>query len=162
MSKTSRRDLVLSIPALTLLTSLAAAQQETGTAPDANFKGKSQNGLATDLTHCKAFPMESQPLRYSDAGAPTHDILRGTFPTGEIVEAHQTTIAPGKMPHPAHQHPHEELILVREGTIDFTYQGQSHTLTPGGVGYTAPNEMHGFRNSGTVPATYFIVSLAKR
>jgi quercetin dioxygenase-like cupin family protein len=123
---------------------------------------KTQNSLQTDFGHCTAFPFEKLPLRYSDGGAPTHDILRGTVPTGELVELHETTVQPGMMPHAAHQHPHEEFILVREGTIDFLYGGESHRLTPGSVGYTAPNEMHGFQNAGTVPATYFIFSLSKK
>lgn len=156
MSEFTRRNLLLSLPVLSLSSLAAEAQQE------AHATGvKSQNALTTDFSHCKAFPFDTLPLRYSDAGAPTHDVLRGTIPTGELVELHETTIDPGKMPHPAHQHPHSEFILVREGTIDFSYQGQSHILTAGSVGYTAPNEMHGFRNSGTTPATYFIFSLGK-
>ena len=158
MSDSTRRDLLLSLPALSLLSLAASAQ--TGT-PMVGGGGKSQNGLHTDFSGCKAFPFEAMPVRYSDGGALTHDILQGTIPTGELVELHETTLAPGKMPHPAHQHPHSEFILVREGTIEFTYRGETHALTPGSVGFTAPNEMHGFRNAGTVPATYFVFSLGK-
>ena len=158
MSQSTRRDLVLQLPALGLFASIAAAAQQS----PATVAGKSQNGLHTDLTHCTAFPFAEMPLRYSDAGAPTHDILRGTLPTGELVELHETTVAAGKMPHPAHQHPHCEFILVREGTIEFTYAGHTHLLAPGSVGFTAPNEMHGFRNPGPGDATYFIFSVGKR
>lgn len=129
--------------------------------PETNFQGKSQNGLVTDLAHCTAFPFAGLATRLSDGGAVTHDVLRGALPTGELMELHETTIEAGKMPHPPHQHAHVELILVREGTVDFMYAGKSHTLTPGSVGYTAPNEMHGFRNSGPGPATYFIMSVGK-
>lgn len=160
MSETTRRDLVLGLPALSFFSAIAALAQQQ--APDQNFHGKSQNALTTDLNHCKAFPFGSLPLRYSDAGAPTHDILRGTLPTGELVELHETTVAAGKMPHPAHQHAHCEFILVREGTIEFSYGGQTHLLPPGSVGFTAPNEMHGFRNPGPGDATYFIFSVGKR
>ena len=147
---TTRRDVLQAFPLLSLFTLAAQAQ------------GKSQNALSTDFSHCMAFPFESLPQRVSDAGAPTRDILRGTLPTGELVELHETIVAPGKMPHPAHQHPHEEFILVREGTIDFTFGGQSHILTAGSVGYTAPEEMHGFRNVGDQPASYFIFSVGKK
>lgn len=161
MSHTTRRDLVrdaaLRLPVLSLFAALAAAGQQASPPPPV----KSQNGLQTDLAHCKAFPFADLPLRYSDAGAPTHDILRGTLPTGELVELHETTIAAGKMPHPAHQHPHCEFILVREGTIEFSYAGAIQLLAPGSVGFTAPDEMHGFRNPGPGPATYFIFSVGK-
>ena len=151
---TTRRDLLQSLPALSLFSLIAQGAVQA--------QGKSQNALSTDFSHCTAFPFASLPQRLSDAVAPTHDILRGVLPTGELIELHETTVAPGKMPHPAHQHPHVEFILVREGTIDFTYAGESHTLTPGSVGYTAPNEMHGFRNTGVTPATYFIFSAGKK
>jgi quercetin dioxygenase-like cupin family protein len=120
------------------------------------------NSLNTDLSNCKAFSFGQLPLRYSNGGAPTRDIARGTVPTGELVELHETTVEPGMMPHPVHQHPHEEFILVREGTMDFIYGGESHILGPGGAGYTAPNQMHGFKNVGSTQATYFIFSLSKK
>lgn len=158
----NRRDLCIALPALGVLRSLVAVSQTPVPSVPVGPIAKTQNSLQTDFGHCMAFPFEKLPLRYSDGGAPTHDILRGTVPTGELVELHETTVQPGMMPHAAHQHPHEELILVREGTIDFLYGGESHRLTPGSVGYTAPNEMHGFENAGTVPATYFIFSLSKK
>lgn len=151
MSDLTRRTLCLALPALA--TALAA---------EAHAAQVSENKLSSDLSQCKAFPFDKMPLRYSDGGAPTHDIAKGTVPTGELIELHETTIEAGKMPHPAHQHAHEEFMLIREGTVDFMYNGESHILGPGGVGYTAPNQMHGFRNVGTTPATYFIFSLSKK
>ena len=170
MSESTRRDVLFSLPAFSFLSLAAAAQQATAThepptqvqesAP--GTQSRSQNGLASDLAHCAAFPFSKMPRRTSGADAPTHDILRGTLPTGESVELHETTVAAGKMPHPAHQHPHCEFILVREGTIEFSYGGAAHLLGPGSVGYTAPNELHGFRNPGPGDATYFIFSVGKR
>lgn len=151
MSDLTRRTLCLALPALA--TALVA---------EAHAAPVSENALSSDLSQCKAFPFDKMPLRSSDGGAPTHDIAKGTVPTGELIELHETTIEAGKMPHPAHQHPHEEFMLIREGTVDFMYNGESHILGPGSVGYTAPNQMHGFRNVGTTPATYFIFSLSKK
>ena len=163
MSTFTRRDVCLSLPALSLFSVLSReASARTPAASMQAASAPSANSLHTDFSHCTAFPFSQLPLRYSDGGAPTYDIARGTVPTGEIVELHETTIEPGKMPHAAHQHPHEELILVREGTMDFFYGGESHILAPGSVGYTAPNQMHGFKNIGSTRATYFIFSLSKK
>ena len=52
-------------------------------------------------------------------------------------------------------------MLVREGTLDFLYGGQSHTLTPGGVAYVASNELHGLKNIGSSPATYFVIGIGR-
>lgn len=151
MSELTRRDLCLSLPALAVLTSHARAEQ---TAP-------SSNPLNTGFEHSQAFAFDKLPVRYSDAGAPTRDICQGRVPTGELIELHETTVAPGKMPHPAHSHPHEEFILVREGTMALLTDGKEHPLPAGSVGYTAPHEVHGFKNIGDTPATYFIFSLSK-
>lgn len=116
------------------------------------------------LTECRAFPFEGLPLRYSDAGAPTRQILEGRIPgtpdpAGEILEIHETSLAPGKMPHPAHKHPHAELLLVRQGTIEFLSDGPAVRVTAGGAAYCAPNKLHGFHNVGDVEATYFVVKI---
>jgi len=163
MSNFTRRDICFSLPAFGLFPAFTAnAVSQAPAAPAHPSSAPAGNALHTDFSLCKAFPFGQLPLRYSDGGAPTHDIARGTVPTGEVVELHETTVAPGKMPHPAHHHPHEEFILIREGTMDFIYGGQSHILGPGSVGYTAPNQMHGFKNAGSTPATYFIFSLSKK
>lgn len=152
MPSPSRRALLLGASALGLASSLGLKAQTP----------VSENRLASDLDQCRAFPFDKLPVRYSDAGAPTRDIAQGRVPTGELIEVHETTIEPGKMPHAAHQHPHEEFILVREGTLEFEYNGEKMLLGPGGVGYTAPHQMHGFRNAGQTPASYFVFSLGKK
>ncbi|WP_217275307.1 hypothetical protein [Hymenobacter sp. BRD128] len=35
----------------------------------------------------------------------------------ETLEKHVTTLKPGEFAHPPHQHPEEELTIVREGTV---------------------------------------------
>jgi quercetin dioxygenase-like cupin family protein len=163
MSKITRRNVCFTLPAVSLLSALSReASAQSPTASTQATGAPIGNSLNTDFSHCTAFPLSEMPLRYSGGGAPTHDIARGTVPTGERIELHETTVEPGKMPHPEHKHPHEEFILVREGTMDFIYDGKSHILSPGSVGYTAPNQTHGFKNVGSTPATYFIFSLSKK
>jgi quercetin dioxygenase-like cupin family protein len=151
MNSLTRRQLCASLPALAAVAAFAEAGQAQS----------STNQLSTSFEHSRAFPFDQLPLRYSDAGAPTRDICQGRVPTGELIELHETTVEAGKMPHPAHSHPHEEFILVREGTMALILDGQEHPLPAGSVGYTAPNEIHGFKNIGTTAATYFVFSLSK-
>ncbi len=89
-------------------------------------------------------------------------IVDGKSPTtGYEFEAHQTTLDPGKMPHPPHRHQHDELFLVRTGTLDFTLNGKTHRLGPGSVALAANNDEHGVKNAGTTPAKYFVVAIGR-
>ncbi|HWB32745.1 MAG TPA: cupin domain-containing protein [Acidobacteriaceae bacterium] len=73
-------------------------------------------------------------------------------------EVHVTTLAPGKESHPIHRHPWEEIILVREGQVDFNINGVIHHAGPGALAFFASNDPHNARNVGTTPATYYVVN----
>jgi len=108
----------------------------------------------------KAYPYDEMPARKNGVNE-FRPILSGYLHDGCYVEAHQTRLAPGAMPHPPHRHAHEEMFLVREGTIEVTINGQTTRLGPGSVGFAGSNEEHGIRNPGPAPAEYFVIALGK-
>ena len=65
---------------------------------------------------------------------------------------------PGQTSHPPHQHPNEELIIIREGTVETLSLGEWKRVGPGSIIFNASNELHGIRNVGTGPATYHVVN----
>jgi quercetin dioxygenase-like cupin family protein len=73
------------------------------------------------------------------------------------LECHVTTLNPGEAPHAAHHHPEEELVFLKEGTLDVMQNGHTNRVEAGGVIFCAANEMHGWRNVGTNRAVYYIV-----
>jgi mannose-6-phosphate isomerase-like protein (cupin superfamily) len=119
-----------------------------------------------DLSAQKA-SLPSQAFRFEDLHAETRSgnefrpILKGVTHDGCPLEVHETRLAPGAMPHPAHRHRQEEMFLIREGTVEATISGRSTRLGPGSVVFIASNEEHGIRNAGTVPAQYFVIGLGK-
>jgi quercetin dioxygenase-like cupin family protein len=134
----SRRDLSLVLPLL------AAA------------KAAGQNQVLPSKTYrYEDLPVHGEGL---NRGRPIFD---GETHTGVPIELHETELAPGQMPHPAHHHVHEEMILVREGTMEVTIAGKSSTLGPGSVGYVASGEEHGWRNVGTGRARYFVLAVGR-
>jgi quercetin dioxygenase-like cupin family protein len=88
-------------------------------------------------------------------------ILKGETHAGFPIELHETELAPGERPHPPHHHLHEEMVLVREGTLEVTISGRSANLGAGSVAYVASNEEHGWRNVGTARARYFVFALGR-
>jgi quercetin dioxygenase-like cupin family protein len=55
----------------------------------------------------------------------------------------------------------EEMILIREGTMEVTIAGRSAKLGPGSVAYVASNEEHGWHNAGTTRAHYFVLAIGR-
>jgi mannose-6-phosphate isomerase-like protein (cupin superfamily) len=104
------------------------------------------------------FPFEKLPVRTPN-NAQIRDVLKGKLATGESLEVHETTLAPGGAPHPPHHHVHSEMWLIREGTVELTINGTSYQLGPGSVGFVHSNDEHGIKNVGTTPATYFVVAI---
>jgi mannose-6-phosphate isomerase-like protein (cupin superfamily) len=104
------------------------------------------------------YPFEKLPIRTPN-NAQIRDVLKGKLATGESLEVHETTLAPGGTPHPLHHHVHSEMWLIREGTVELTINGASYRLGPGSVGFVHSNDEHGIKNVGTTPATYFVVAV---
>lgn len=85
------------------------------------------------------------------------DVFDAPTPTLGALECHITTVNPGESPHAAHRHPDEELLIVKEGTVDVTINGVTRQAGPGSVVFFASNDLHGLRNNGSVPATYYVL-----
>lgn len=145
----TRRDLSLILPAL-------------GALGTATGHGQSGHPEQPTLPHSAAYSFDQLPVKHSSSGATTRPVLNGKLPTGEIVEMHETTLLPGQMPHPAHKHVHTEFMLVREGSVQFTANGNAQELGPGGVGYAASGEMHGLKNVSNAPVNYFVIAIGSQ
>jgi len=72
-------------------------------------------------------------------------------------ECHITTLNPGEAPHAGHKHPEEEMMIVKEGTLEAVQNDQTNRVEAGGIIFEASNEYHGVRNIGTNRATYFVL-----
>ena len=85
------------------------------------------------------------------------DFFDAPTATLDQLECHVTTINPGEAPHAPHQHPDEELIIVKEGTLEAMQNGVTKQAGPGSIIFEASNQLHGLRNLGKMPATYYVV-----
>lgn len=78
------------------------------------------------------------------------------------LETHVTTLNPGEISHAAHAHADEELVIVREGTVEATVNGVPQTAGPGSVFFFASRDLHGLRNPGAVRASYHVIRIFPR
>lgn len=80
-------------------------------------------------------------------------------PTRTLVNyaCHLTTLNPGQAPHAGHNHPDEEIMVVKEGLMEATVGGEVHRLGPGDLLFVASGEEHGWRNAGDTVATYYVI-----
>jgi quercetin dioxygenase-like cupin family protein len=103
------------------------------------------------------FDWNSIPVTKTPVGS-VRSFFKAPTATLEELEVHVTTLNPGMMPHPPHRHPNEELIIIREGTVEALVNGEWKRLGPGSVIFNASNHLHGLRNVGTTPATYHVIN----
>ena len=64
-------------------------------------------------------------------------------------------LKPGMSPHPPHQHPEEEFMIVADGTGEIFCDGKTTEVGPGAIMYCAGNVLHGITNTGQVPMTFY-------
>jgi quercetin dioxygenase-like cupin family protein len=114
-------------------------------------------GAQEEKLTSKCYPFESLPEHKSGENL-SWPVLNGLTHENIPLEVHETQLTPGDMPHPPHRHLHEEMFLMREGTVELTINGSSTRLGPGGVGFVASNDLHGVRNIGSTPARYFVIA----
>jgi quercetin dioxygenase-like cupin family protein len=84
-------------------------------------------------------------------------VMRAPTPTLDELEIHITTLNVGQVSHPPHQHPAEELLIVKEGTVETLQNGKASRLGPGSIIFHSSNDLHNIRNAGTTPATYHVI-----
>ena len=84
-------------------------------------------------------------------------VVQAPTATLDELEMHITTLNPGASPHEPHQHPDEELVVIKEGTVESLVNGQIKRVGPGSVIFQAANQLHSIKNVGDVPATYHVI-----
>jgi quercetin dioxygenase-like cupin family protein len=145
--KLSRRDLSALLPAL------AAAQ--SAMAQSAVSQSKEKPTLAS-----KAYRFEDLPEKVNGQNR-SRDVFNGKNHSGFPVDIHITDLGPGQMPHAAHHHVHEEIVMLQTGMLDVTIEGKLTRVTAGSVVYVNSNEEHGWKNPGPECARYFVMAIGR-
>jgi len=109
--------------------------------------------------------MRSGVFQWSDMkGQPSEtatyrNVFDAPTATLQALSCHVTTLNPHKEPHPPHQHPEEELLIIKEGTLEVVQNGVTNRVAAGGMVFCASNEIHGWRNATEKPVTYYVLKI---
>jgi quercetin dioxygenase-like cupin family protein len=77
--------------------------------------------------------------------------------TLDKLHGHITTLNPGENTGPLHRHPQEELVIIKEGTVEVNIDGRKQVAGPGSIVFFAVNESENMTNIGSAPATYLVL-----
>ncbi len=111
----------------------------------------------TPIMGSAVFDWNSIPVTKTNVGS-VRSFFRARTATLDELEVHVTTLNPGEASHPPHRHPNEELVIIREGTVEALVNGEWKRVGPGSVIFNASNQLHGLRNVGSGPATYHVIN----
>jgi XRE family transcriptional regulator, regulator of sulfur utilization len=137
----TRRD--ISIAAVAVFATAAAARWAWSSSPPA-------------VMHSATFDWNGFKAEATKSGF-RRECLDAHTATLDRLEVHATTLNPGQSPHPAHMHPEEEVIIVKEGVLESAQNDKINRVEAGGMIFQASNELHGLKNVGTKPAVYYVI-----
>jgi mannose-6-phosphate isomerase-like protein (cupin superfamily) len=130
--KTSRRTAVMAMAGLAGLPSFAA----TGKLPNSTMDGDKATLTKEDFGELRV---------YFDG--PTDQL--------KAMTAGSLMLKPGMQPHPPHQHPEEEMMVIAEGTGEIVVEGKKSRVGPGSMMYCAGGKLHGILNTGKTPLLFY-------
>jgi XRE family transcriptional regulator, regulator of sulfur utilization len=138
----TRRDLVAALVAAGITLACVSVAQESG-----------------GLLDSTAWRWEDMQAKKTDVGE-LRSVVRQPTRTLDELEMHITTLNPRTASHPPHTHPNEEMVIVKEGTLQAHVNGKEVVVGPGSVLFYASMQPHAVQNIGDTPATYFVINWA--
>jgi XRE family transcriptional regulator, regulator of sulfur utilization len=111
-------------------------------------------------------PLDSTAWQWTDLAVKKtdvgerRDVVRQSTRTLDELEMHITTLNPRTASHPPHTHLNEEMVIVRDGTLQAHVNGREVVVGAGSVLFYASMQPHSIQNIGDKPATYYVINWA--
>jgi quercetin dioxygenase-like cupin family protein len=118
-----------------------------------------QSAAPNPLATSRVFAYDQMTPKTARNGAVGRNVVVGTLASGEAIAVHETTQPAGAAPNPPHRIQHSEVIVVREGILEFDHDGKAERAGPGSVIYVALGTLHSVKNVGDGPASYVVVQI---
>jgi mannose-6-phosphate isomerase-like protein (cupin superfamily) len=120
-------------------------------------------GLAARAQSDKTSAMTSTAIEWNSLDVKTNatgssrQFFQGATANLDELECHASTLNPGVTNHVILERPHDEVIIVKEGTIEAYVGDKWVRVGPGSVIFNAAGTPQSMRNVGNVPATYHVI-----
>lgn len=120
-------------------------------------------GLVALAQSDKKSVMTSTAIEWNSVEAKTNatgcskKFFEGPTATLEVLECHASTLNPGAANHEILRRPNDEVIIVKEGTIEAFVDDKWVRVGPGSAIFNAANALQSMRNVGDGPATYHVI-----
>ena len=150
----NRRELLTSFTALAgaALASEAIAQSgQQITHVDTKTDGPLLQSRVVKMDSLQAQGAAPRAKAYVHFNGPTNQL--------EAVACGLVTLEPGAQPHPPHQHPEEEIMIVGEGTGEFFINGIATEVKTGDMVFAESNVLHGVRNTGQTRMEFYFIKV---
>jgi|GEM_PF-397795 mannose-6-phosphate isomerase-like protein (cupin superfamily) len=85
-------------------------------------------------------------------------VLNSATSTLARLHLHISTLKPGEKSGAPRLHPQEELLIVKEGTVEVFCDGKTTLAPAGSVIFFAAHSVTAQRNLEKVPATYYVIN----
>src|SRR5262245_53374875 len=118
----TKRDLIVATATLSICVGVGATLAQSGK--------PAMGSVVLDWT-----ALQSKPTKVGER----RDLFQSRTVTLDELEAHVTTVNAGEASHAPHRHPDEEMIIVKEGTVEVDTAGEKRTVGPGSVIFQASN-----------------------
>jgi quercetin dioxygenase-like cupin family protein len=118
-----------------------------------------QQSSPNPLASSRVFAYDELTPKTAPNGAVSRSAFTGTLATGEAIAAHETMQPAGTVPNPTHRIQHSELIVVEEGTLEYTHDGKTERAGVGSIIYVALGTLHSVKNVGDGPARYVVIQI---
>ena len=82
---------------------------------------------------------------------------RGETEQLKAFESGSLRLNAGASPHPPHQHPEEEILIVAEGSGEIVLDGKVTQCSAGSIMFCKANVLHGIENTGKSPLLFYYV-----
>lgn len=150
----NRRKFLTSVTGLSAATLLSEAIAQSG-------QQITHVETKTDGSLLESSVVMAKGLRPEGAAPGARAYVHFNGPTKQLaaLAAGLVTLEPGAQPHPPHRHPEEEIMIVGEGTGEFSVNGVATQVKKGDMVFAEANVLHGVRNTGKTTMTFYFVKM---